>query len=64
VLRANYLMRGVHVPAGTHKVVFKYQKKPTGFYLVLACEIVGLLLVGVVLWSAKRRVAPVAPKAA
>ncbi|HWN93489.1 MAG TPA: hypothetical protein VNT99_00530 [Methylomirabilota bacterium] len=55
VLRANYLMRGVHVPAGTHKVVFKYEMKPTGFFIVLGCEIIGLLLVAVVIWSAKQK---------
>jgi hypothetical protein len=63
VLRANYLMRAVHVPAGSHKVVFKYEVKPTGFFLVLACEIAGLLILGFVLWSARRR-ARTAPAAA
>lgn len=60
VLRANYLMRGVHVPAGTHKVEFKYEMKPTGFYLVLALDILALLLVAVVVWSARRKRAVVA----
>ena len=55
VLRANYLMRGVHVPAGAHKVEFKYRMTPFGFWLVLICNIVGLLLIAIVVWSAKRK---------
>ena len=55
ILRANYLMRAVAVPAGPHRVVFKYQSTARGFYLVLGCELAGLLLLGVVLWSAKRK---------
>jgi hypothetical protein len=55
VLRANYLMRGVHVPAGTHKVLFKYEMKPTGFFIVLACDLFGLALIGIVVGSARRK---------
>jgi hypothetical protein len=62
VLRANYLFRGVHVPAGQHKVVFKYEMKAHGFFLVLACDLVGLTLVAIVVWSAKRKRAADAPR--
>jgi uncharacterized membrane protein YfhO len=55
VLRANYLMRGVHVPAGSHKVVFKYEMKPFWFFVVLICDIVGLVLVGIVVWTLRRK---------
>lgn len=55
ILRANYLMRGVQVPAGTHQVEFRFEMKPTGFFIVLACEVVGLALLGIVIWSARRR---------
>jgi hypothetical protein len=55
LLHANYLMRGVHVPAGTHKVVFQYEMKPFWFRIVLACDIVGLILVGIVVWSFRRQ---------
>ncbi len=55
VLRANYLMRGVHVPAGKHNVVFKYEMKASGFYLVLGCDLAGLAILGFVVWSAKRK---------
>ncbi len=62
VHRANYLMRGVAVPAGTHSVVFRYEMKPSGFYLVLGCNLAGLGLVGIVAWSAKRKKAAEAAK--
>lgn len=55
VLRANYLFRGVQVPAGSHKVVFKHEMKPSGFFLVLGCEVFALLLVAVVIWSTKNK---------
>ncbi len=55
VLRANYLMRAVHVPAGSHKVVFKYEATPTGFIIVLACDVLGLGLVVVVARSARQK---------
>jgi hypothetical protein len=55
IYRANFLVRGVHVPAGEHEVLFKFQMTPKGFYLVAGCEVVGLILLGVVIWSAKRK---------
>jgi len=54
-LRANYLVRAVHVPPGTHKVVFKYEMKPTGFFIVMACDILGLALIAIVVWNMKRK---------
>jgi uncharacterized membrane protein YfhO len=54
-IRANYLMRAVYVPAGTHKVVFKYEATPVGFLIVLSCDVVGLALVVFVAISAKTK---------
>jgi hypothetical protein len=55
IYRANFLMRGVHVPAGEHEVTFKFEMQPTGFYVVLASEIFGLIVLGIVIWSVKRQ---------
>ena len=46
LLRCNYLMRGVQIPAGDHSIVFKYEPKANGFFLTLACVVAGLLLTG------------------
>ncbi len=64
IYRANYLVRGVHVPAGQHVVQFRYEMKPSGFYLVLGCEIVGLLLLAVIVVSARRSTARGTPTSA
>jgi hypothetical protein len=46
VLRCNYLMRGVQVPAGEHKIEFRFQPPITGLYISLAAIFVALGLVG------------------
>ena len=46
ILRANYLMRAVSVPAGKHRIVYSY--KPTSFafglILLIAALVIGLAL--------------------
>lgn len=49
VLRCNFLMRGVYVPAGTHKVEFKFQPPMGTFYVSLVAVCAGLLLCGLLL---------------
>jgi hypothetical protein len=49
VLRCNFLMRGVPVPAGNHVVQFTYQPSVTGLYYSLAGLGLGLLLCGVLI---------------
>ena len=44
LLRCNYLMRGVQVLAGPHKVEFTYHPKMRGFWLMAGCDGVGLCL--------------------
>jgi hypothetical protein len=45
LLRLNYIMRGVQVPAGSHTVAFLYRPAMGGFWLMTACVAVGLVLV-------------------
>ena len=46
LLRCNYLMRGVYLTPGTHKVEFRFEPPMNGFYVSLAAIILGLLLCG------------------
>ena len=54
VLRANFLMRGVQVPAGQHTVVFSYQPASKVFYISLGATLLGLALCGFVWWDGRR----------
>jgi hypothetical protein len=60
IYRANFLVRAVHVPAGQHTVTFKFQMQPKNLYLVAGCEVFGFILLGIVIWSAKRQKAQAA----
>ncbi len=42
LLRANYLMRGVHLPAGEHRVEFLFQPRTPSFYVSFAGLALGL----------------------
>lgn len=53
VLRCNYIMRGVFVPAGHHTIVFRYQPPVTFFYVSVAAIGAGLLLVGIVVFGSR-----------
>ncbi len=44
LLRCNYIMRGVLVPAGRHTVEFRFEPSPRAFRLGLAGTLVGVLL--------------------
>jgi hypothetical protein len=46
LLRCNYLMRGVHLAPGTHKVEFRFEPSTNTFYVSLAAIGIGLLLCG------------------
>jgi hypothetical protein len=53
LLRCNYLMRGVQVPAGEHAVEFRFTQPHTGLCLSVAAIFCTLALLGV-LASAKQ----------
>jgi hypothetical protein len=48
LLRSNYLMRGVRLPAGDHQVRFVFAPPVTGLYISLAAMLIGIVLIGVV----------------
>jgi hypothetical protein len=67
LLRANFIMRGVHVPAGKHMVEFRFEPKITGLYVTLAAATLGVLLCAILLVPRKPQPvevhAPAAPVA-
>ena len=56
LLRCNFLMRGVQVPAGTHQVVFSYEPMNLGLYVSLAAIAAALILCGLLVASSRHRV--------
>lgn len=56
MLRCNYLMRGVHLPAGKHKVVFSYSVPKRGLYISLASIGAGILIAAFLGLSAKKKI--------
>jgi hypothetical protein len=51
LLRCNYLMRGVQVPAGQHNIEFRFEPSVNALYVSLAAVIVALGLVGLLAFS-------------
>ncbi|MBM3833103.1 MAG: YfhO family protein [Verrucomicrobia bacterium] len=54
LLRCNFIMRGVHLPAGEHTIEFHFRPPLTGLYISLAAIAVGLVLCGLLFVSPKR----------
>lgn len=54
ILRCNFLMRGVQLPAGQHTVEFRYEPPSNVFLISLVATLFGLALC-VVLWVTERR---------
>jgi hypothetical protein len=63
LLRCNYIMRGVQVPAGSHSVEFRFRPPLTGMYVSLAAEGIGIVLIAGLLWmNRKQEFAKVLPR--
>lgn len=60
LLRCNYLMRGVYLAPGKHQVEFRFQPPARLLYVSLAAAGLGVLLLGVVLASGRRKPSPAA----
>ena len=60
-LRANYLVRGVELPAGGHTVEFRLESDNKGIYLTVGSQILAVLLIGVVLVTGRKEEEPSAP---
>ncbi len=54
LLRCNYLMRGVQVPAGTHSIEFRFVPSVRMFYISLAAVAVALAFIGFLVYSPRR----------
>jgi hypothetical protein len=54
LLRCNFLMRGVYLTPGTHRVEFKFLLPLGPLYVTLAAAGVGILLCGVLIFSTRR----------
>lgn len=55
LLRCNYIMRGVQVPAGEHLVEFKFQPPIKALYVSLATWAVGFLVGGYMLVTSRKK---------
>ena len=58
LLRCNFIMRGVYVPAGPHTVEFNFSLPNKPLYVTLAAIGVGILLGGFLFYSGRRNSAP------
>ena len=54
ILRCNFIMRGVQLPAGEHTVVFEFRPSLTGLKVSLVAIGIGIVLCGF-LWRSARR---------
>ena len=58
LLRCNFLMRGVQVPAGEHTIAFQFRPRRVALYVSFGAFGVGLLLLGWLLLMTRRASAP------
>jgi uncharacterized membrane protein YfhO len=55
LLRCNYIMRGVQVPAGAHTVEFQFNLSHRPLYITLAAIATGVILLGLLIFLQRRR---------
>lgn len=55
LLRANFIMRGVAVPAGEHTVEFRFEPPHGTLWVSLSAIVVGLVLVGLLVFVPERK---------
>jgi hypothetical protein len=51
VLRCNYIMRGVFLPPGQHAIEFRFQPPLQWLYVSVSAFVIGILLIGYVVFS-------------
>lgn len=54
LLKANYLMRGLHLPPGEHEIVWRFQPPTEGLYVSVAAIFAGLVMTGLVVARSRR----------
>ena len=55
LMRANYIMRGVMVPAGSHTVEFRFRPSIGALYVTISAYAVGVLFLAALLWQMRVR---------
>jgi hypothetical protein len=58
LLRANYIMRAVHLPPGEHTVEFKFEPPVTMLYVSLSAIGVAVILLGLLIFAPRREPPP------
>jgi hypothetical protein len=61
LFRCNYLMRGVYLPAGAHRVYFRFRLSSWPLLVSLTATVIALVLIGVVVITGRRNTLPAAP---
>jgi hypothetical protein len=62
MLRANFIMRGVSVPAGTHTIEFRFQPSIGPLYVSLVAIVIAVFLVGFLAVTGRNGTPPPPPE--
>lgn len=55
LLKANYLMRGLHLAPGEHEIIWRFQPPTEGLYVTVAAIFAGLVLTGLTVAQTRRQ---------